>query len=353
MASVGHIAVGMAAARLDMRGRDSARPRLGSIVLWSLLSLLPDHDVVSFSLGVRYEDEWGHRGATHSLAFAAVAGAAIGIVVRLRGRPAARTGVTAALVLASHSLLDTLTDGGLGCALLWPFEQTRYFAPWNPIPVAPIGVAFLSPSGLMVSAVELVLFAPLLWFALRSRAGRPRASVRATAAGMWLIAAWFIASGDPVRQRIVGLLLSEDTEFVTGFSEAALRKTRLGESRSEVRARLGPPLNDVWFFRAVYPSGCYAVTLQGDEVVTTRDSERCRRLGVQPSSSRADAERCLGKAAEECWVYTRSRNGGYYRARKCASPAIASSTSSGSGTVTDVGIAPACECLDQARNRSA
>jgi inner membrane protein len=66
-------------------------------------------------------------------------------------------------------LLDTLTNGGLGCALFWPFDRTRYFAPWTPIPVSPIGLAYLSPYGLFVASAELVLFAPLIWFALRSR----------------------------------------------------------------------------------------------------------------------------------------------------------------------------------------
>ena len=40
-----------------------------------------------------------------------------------------------------------MIDGGLGCALFWPFDLTRYFAPWRPIPVAPIGMDFFSPHG--------------------------------------------------------------------------------------------------------------------------------------------------------------------------------------------------------------
>ena len=49
-----------------------------------------------------------------------------------------------ALVVASHGLLDALTDGGLGAALLWPFSDERFFAPWRPLPVAPIGARFWS-----------------------------------------------------------------------------------------------------------------------------------------------------------------------------------------------------------------
>ena len=62
--------------------------------------------------------------------------------------------VLAVLVLASHALLDTLTDGGLGCALLWPFDSTRYFAPWRPIPVSPIRLGYVSSSGFIVALTE-------------------------------------------------------------------------------------------------------------------------------------------------------------------------------------------------------
>jgi membrane-bound metal-dependent hydrolase YbcI (DUF457 family) len=44
------------------------------------------------------------------------------------------------LAAASHPLLDMLTDGGLGVALLAPFSWSRYFFPFRPIPVSAIGV---------------------------------------------------------------------------------------------------------------------------------------------------------------------------------------------------------------------
>ena len=84
-------------------------------------------------------------------------------------RPAAAGGahgLLAAVVLVSHPLFDTLTNGGLGCALFWPFDNTRYFAPWTPIPVSPIGLAYFSPYGLMVAITEIVFFSPLLIFGL-------------------------------------------------------------------------------------------------------------------------------------------------------------------------------------------
>ena len=55
--------------------------------LWTAVcALLPDVDVIGFPLGIRYDDMLGHRGLTHSLAFAAVAGAVAAVMYR-RGSP--------------------------------------------------------------------------------------------------------------------------------------------------------------------------------------------------------------------------------------------------------------------------
>jgi inner membrane protein len=52
--------------------------------------------------------------------------------------------------------LDASTNGGLGIALLSPFDNTRLFFPWTPIEVSPIGVkAFFSTWGLVVIKSEL------------------------------------------------------------------------------------------------------------------------------------------------------------------------------------------------------
>ncbi|HEX6240311.1 MAG TPA: metal-dependent hydrolase [Polyangiales bacterium] len=172
MASIGHIAVGMAAARWYRGGQSaplSTAALGGSVLLWSALSLAPDLDVVGFRLGIPYHAAWGHRGATHSIVFCLVLALALASLARLCERPVGKTFVLAALVLISHPLLDVLTDGGLGCALGWPFESRRYFAPYTPIPVAPIGRAFFSPVGLRVALSELLLFAPLFAYALWPR----------------------------------------------------------------------------------------------------------------------------------------------------------------------------------------
>jgi inner membrane protein len=174
MASVGHVIVGAAAARLARKGQRTIWAPFSAGVVWSGLSLLPDADVVGFRLGVPYEAPWGHRGATHSFVFALAVSLAAYLVARSARFNARRTALLVLAVVASHPLLDTLTDGGLGCALLWPFSDERFFAPWTPLPVAPIGRDFLSMEGLRVATFEIVALFPLLLYALvPRRAPRP------------------------------------------------------------------------------------------------------------------------------------------------------------------------------------
>jgi inner membrane protein len=145
-----------------------------SMALFSALSLLPDADVIAFRLGIPYHAPFGHRGASHSLVFALAAGMLGALFLRRYGWRFHVALLTAGAVVASHGLLDSLTDGGLGIALLWPFTSARYFAPWQPLPVAPIGARLVSARGLRVMLIELVQFAPVFAYALwpRGRGGR-------------------------------------------------------------------------------------------------------------------------------------------------------------------------------------
>ncbi|MFO0674870.1 MAG: metal-dependent hydrolase [Polyangiaceae bacterium] len=169
MASIGHVAVGLAARRWYDREQGRPWTPLTSMIVWSSISLLPDVDVFGFRLGVEYANPWGHRGATHSLAFAMLVALAAGLVARSAKLPVVRTAAFVGAVVASHPLLDCLTDGGLGCALLWPFSNERFFAPWTPLPVAPIGRGFISGEGLRVALTELGVFAVPFIFGLWPR----------------------------------------------------------------------------------------------------------------------------------------------------------------------------------------
>lgn len=56
-----------------------------------------------------------------------------------------------------HGFFDAMTNGGLGVAFFAPFDNTRYFLPWQPIQVSPIGVAnFFSEWGLSVIISEFL-----------------------------------------------------------------------------------------------------------------------------------------------------------------------------------------------------
>ena len=126
--------------------------------------MLPDADVIGFAFGVRYADLLGHRGLSHSFVFAAVVAGLVATTFEARRRQWLWLAAYFAAVTASHPLLDALTDGGLGVALFAPFSNERYFFPWRPIAVSPIGAGFFSARG------GRVLLSELQWILLPSAA---------------------------------------------------------------------------------------------------------------------------------------------------------------------------------------
>lgn len=120
-------------------------------------AMLPDIDVVGLSFGVPYGSMWGHRGITHSICFAVLTGLVVGLIsfADLQRNRFALV-VYFFLVTLSHPLLDALTNGGRGVALFAPFSSTRYFSPWRPIEVSPLGVGIFSARGIEVIASEII-----------------------------------------------------------------------------------------------------------------------------------------------------------------------------------------------------
>ena len=125
-----------------------------------LCSILPDIDVLGFSFGIKYADFLGHRGFSHSLSFDFLVGF---FVVFFFFKEVPRYSkkwwglfVYFFLLTASHGVLDAMTNGGLGVAFFAPFDNTRYFFPWRPLKVSPIGINhFLTKYGLEVLLTEL------------------------------------------------------------------------------------------------------------------------------------------------------------------------------------------------------
>lgn len=159
-----HAFVGAALAQLGPR----TVPRARLAFSLAVLSVFPDLDVVAFHFDVAYSHWLGHRGLSHSLAFAVLVAAC---VARFEFRqPALRPSerwllfglCTAAM--ASHGLLDAFTDGGLGVALLLPFDAGRYFSPVRPLVVSPIGLANFAhgPALGVLSSEALYVWLPVL-----------------------------------------------------------------------------------------------------------------------------------------------------------------------------------------------
>lgn len=126
-----------------------------------LVSILPDIDVIAFSFGIPYEHVLGHRGITHSLPFAVLVGIVVTMTMFYRQpREHGRRLIFIAyfsIVTASHGLLDAMTNGGLGVAFFAPFDETRYFLPWRPMTVSPIGIAaFFSQWGWRTLVSEIL-----------------------------------------------------------------------------------------------------------------------------------------------------------------------------------------------------
>jgi inner membrane protein len=155
---------------------------------WALAAacaVLPDADVLGYDYGVAYESMLGHRGITHSLAFALLLGCAVAALFFREAPNRVALAIFFTLTTASHGALDALTNGGLGVAFFAPFSAERYFFPFRPVEVSPIHIGeFFSGWGLQVIRSELLwvwlpatlLLAPVLMLRrLRARATRANA----------------------------------------------------------------------------------------------------------------------------------------------------------------------------------
>lgn len=150
---VTHAAVGLALGRLLRPGEDRR-------AFWWTAALLPvaaDVDALWHWAGVPYHHPLGHRGATHSLLFAAALALPVAWRMARDGRDGRELFSFFTLAGVSHAALDMLTNGGLGAALWWPFSTERLFFGWRPLFVPPIGIReMFSPWGAEVVASELL-----------------------------------------------------------------------------------------------------------------------------------------------------------------------------------------------------
>lgn len=125
-------------------------------------SILPDIDIIGYYFfGIRYNSVFGHRGFSHSLLFALLVSA---LVVMLAFPTLQRFSkkwwamlAFFFVVTASHGVLDSMTDKGMGVGFFIPFDNTRYFMPWRPIYASPMKIKqFFSHAGLDVLIREII-----------------------------------------------------------------------------------------------------------------------------------------------------------------------------------------------------
>jgi len=140
------------------------------LLLSAACSAVPDLDTWGMRAGIPYGHMLDHRGFFHSPFFALLLSVLVVVLFFRKTRLFSKRQVWLVLyfflLTASHGLIDALTDGGSGVAFLAPFSNARYFLPWRPIQVAPLGRGIFSALGQQALADELawILFpAFLVW----------------------------------------------------------------------------------------------------------------------------------------------------------------------------------------------
>jgi inner membrane protein len=114
------------------------------VIVAAAASAAPDLDgLFHHFLGVMPNSIWGHRGATHSLFIALAAGIVAAGFRKWLGVRSLTAGLFVALAMASHGLLDMMTDSGKPVAYLWPLSSVRLFADWRPIHSSPVHMTHL------------------------------------------------------------------------------------------------------------------------------------------------------------------------------------------------------------------
>jgi inner membrane protein len=143
-------------------GFSSRKKSLKFFILSITCSILPDADVIGYLyLYIPANYFFGHRGFFHSPFFAALLSIFIVFVFYRKEGTFSNQWWKYALyffiITSTHGLLDALTNGGNGIALLSPITNNRYFFPWTPIEVSPLGIkGFLTQRGLTVLTNELL-----------------------------------------------------------------------------------------------------------------------------------------------------------------------------------------------------
>lgn len=150
MASIfGHAIVGYTISKI------STNKNLKRLFLFAVLSaILPDLDILAFNFDIPYSHPFGHRGFSHSILFALIW--AVMLMFSLGKQNKLLWFVVIFFSTISHGVLDAMTSGGKGIGFIIPFNNERFFLPFRPIQVSPLGIEkFFSEWGIQVIISEL------------------------------------------------------------------------------------------------------------------------------------------------------------------------------------------------------
>ena len=144
------------------------------VIIAALAAAAPDVDgLFRHFWHVPTSSVYSHRGAAHSLFAALTAGFAAALFHKRLGVRPLTAGVVISAAMASHGLLDMLTDAGRPVAYLWPVSSVRLFADWRPIHSSPVHMAHLLSEGsarLLSDLWQLII--PMFAAAFAIRAAR-------------------------------------------------------------------------------------------------------------------------------------------------------------------------------------
>lgn len=152
----------------------------GRPVPWRLIlvagaaAIIPDIDSLSHHfLGVADNSIYSHRGIAHSLFTALAVGALAAAFHRSLQVRYLTAAVVISAAMASHGLLDMMTDGGRPVAYLWPLSSARLFADWRPLHGVEVDRShFISWSMLRLASEFRQVIAPMMLAAIAFRAAR-------------------------------------------------------------------------------------------------------------------------------------------------------------------------------------
>ena len=136
-----HAIVGAALSQAAPEGYSRWRLAL----VFAVVSVIPDLDVLAFGLGIPYGHTFGHRGFSHSLVFSLGLALLTSLILFTRQSISSKKWFALFLLTflagASHGLLDAATDAGLGVGLFIPWNNERIFYDFRPIATSAISLS--------------------------------------------------------------------------------------------------------------------------------------------------------------------------------------------------------------------